>query len=80
MDKEFNEQVNFRDESDRSDYIDTVVGEKKGTVSDVEDMKRLGKEQLFKVRLLPSLIASHRTRSNDYDRETSTFLQFSASP
>lgn len=28
---------------------DTVVGEKGGTLKDVEDMKRMGKEQLFKV-------------------------------
>jgi hypothetical protein len=27
---------------------DVVVGEKKGTVSDVEDMRRMAKEQLFK--------------------------------
>ena len=53
MDKEFNEQVTFRDGSDRSDDINHVVGEKKGTVSDVEDMKRLGKDQVFRVRLLP---------------------------
>ena len=30
--------------------LDTVVGEKSGTNRDVQDMKRLGKSQLFKVR------------------------------
>jgi hypothetical protein len=28
---------------------DEVIGEKSGTSKDVEDMKRMGKEQLFKV-------------------------------
>ena len=28
---------------------DTVVAEKAGTFRDIEDMKRMGKEQLFKV-------------------------------
>ncbi len=28
---------------------DAVLGEKQGTLRDVEDMKRMGKEQLFKV-------------------------------
>ena len=53
MNKELAEQVTFRDVSDGSETLDTVVGEKKGTVSDVEDMKRLGKDQLFRVRQLP---------------------------
>jgi len=34
---------------------DKVVGEKSGTLHDVEDMKRMGKEQLFKVcAVIPS--------------------------
>lgn len=32
--------------------IDTMLGEKKGTVCDVEDMQRMGKQQVFKVRRL----------------------------
>jgi hypothetical protein len=28
---------------------DKIISEKKGTVKDVEDMRRLGKQQLFKV-------------------------------
>ncbi len=70
MDKEFNEQDIFRDGSDRSENIDTLVGEKKGTVSDVEDMRRLGKEQLFRVGLRP--FYSHCINSDDPDRGTST--------
>ena len=49
MDKQFNEAVTVQDGSSHFDDLDTVVGEKKGTVSDMEDMRRLGKEQLFKV-------------------------------
>lgn len=30
--------------------LDTVVGERKGTAGDIEDMKRMGKQQLFRVR------------------------------
>jgi hypothetical protein len=37
---------------------DVVIGEKKGTVSDVEDMKRMGKEQLFKASIL--ITQTHR--------------------
>ena len=32
---------------------DVVLGEKQGTSRDIEDMKRMGKEQLFKVTLGP---------------------------
>jgi hypothetical protein len=32
---------------------DVVLGEKQGTARDIEDMKRMGKEQLFKVTLGP---------------------------
>lgn len=39
---------------------DTVIGEKQGTLRDVENMKRLGKEQLFKVRgVIPSRPSKH---------------------
>lgn len=48
MSKQFSEAVTYQD---GEEALDTVVGEKKGTVSDVEDMKRMGKEQLFRVRL-----------------------------
>jgi hypothetical protein len=45
MTKEGEETITYQDGGD----IDTVVGEKKGTVADVEDMKRMGKQQLFRV-------------------------------
>jgi hypothetical protein len=45
MTKEGEESITYQDAGD----IDTVVGEKKGTVADVEDMKRMGKQQLFRV-------------------------------
>jgi hypothetical protein len=35
---------------------DVVLGEKLGTSRDVEDMKRMGKEQLFKVNIQGHLI------------------------
>lgn len=36
---------------------DVVLGEKQGTLKDMEDMRRMGKEQLFKVRMaVPSWI------------------------
>jgi hypothetical protein len=35
-----------------SDHDHEVRDEKRGTAQDVEDMKRMGKEQLFKVLLL----------------------------
>jgi hypothetical protein len=34
---------------------DVVLDEKKGTVSDVEDMRRMGKQQLFRVRAFSEL-------------------------
>ncbi len=36
---------------------DVVVGEKQGTTRDIEDMKRMGKEQVFKVKPDPSHLA-----------------------
>jgi hypothetical protein len=47
MTKEGEETITYQDGGD----IDTVVGEKKGTVADVEDMRRMGKQQLFRVYL-----------------------------
>lgn len=35
---------------DRDVSEDTYLGEKQGTVSDAEHMRRMGKEQVFKVR------------------------------
>jgi hypothetical protein len=69
--KEFTERVTFRDGSNGSENVDTVVGEKKGTVSDVEDMKRLGKEQLFRVRSSPC--ESRRITADHDNSETSIF-------
>lgn len=36
---------------------DVVLGEKSGTSRDVEDMKRMGKEQVFKVTPVPGHLA-----------------------
>lgn len=41
---------------------DVVLGEKEGTFRDIEDMKRMGKEQLFKVSLGHSPNCCTRTR------------------
>jgi hypothetical protein len=47
-------EVNALDEGVTGSVSDDVVlGEKQGTSRDIEDMKRMGKEQLFKVTLGP---------------------------
>ena len=49
MVKEFNEPVVLHYGAEQSESLDAVKGAKSGTVGDIEDMKRMGKEQLFRV-------------------------------
>jgi hypothetical protein len=47
-------EVNTLGEEVRENISDDAVrGERQGTSRDIEDMKRMGKEQLFKVTLAP---------------------------
>ena len=48
-----------------SDPDHEVRDEKRGTAQDVEDMKRMGKEQLFKVLLLKALYMESPERNVD---------------
>jgi len=51
MDKTLNPMTSTLPE-DGEMGVDVALDEKKGTVGDVEDMKRMGKQQLFRVRIL----------------------------
>ena len=53
---------------------DVVLGEKQGTSRDVEDMKRMGKEQLFKVTTLGPLSSRRRKCVDNGHRNSVTLV------